>query len=121
MITEIAFVGSPVTDIKRARAFYEGVLGLKPSGNVDDSTKWIEYDIANGTFGIGDYGDQWRPVSGGGTMAAFESDELDALVDRVKASGAKVVMDVMDTPVCRFAMVLDPDGNSLMLHKRKNG
>ncbi len=121
MITEIAFVGSPVTDIKRARAFYEGVLGLKPTSKIDETTKWIEYDVANGTFAIGDYGDQWRPAAGGGTMAAFESDDLDALVKRVKESGAKVVMDTMDTPVCRFAMVLDPDGNSLMLHKRKDG
>jgi len=31
MITEIAFTGTPVTDIKRAREFYEGVLGLKPA------------------------------------------------------------------------------------------
>ena len=27
--TKIAFTGIPVTDIKRARDFYEGVLGLK--------------------------------------------------------------------------------------------
>jgi hypothetical protein len=25
----------------------------------------------------------------------------------------------MDTPVCRFAIVLDPDGNKVMIHKRK--
>ena len=30
-ITEIAFTGTPVTDIKRAREFYEGVLGLNPT------------------------------------------------------------------------------------------
>ena len=30
-VTDIAFTGIPVTDMKRARAFYEGVLGLKPS------------------------------------------------------------------------------------------
>ncbi|MDQ6655698.1 MAG: VOC family protein [Verrucomicrobiota bacterium] len=119
MIKEIAFVGSPVTDITRARGFYEGVLGLKPSSELKPDAKWIEYEVGNGTFGIGDYGDQWRPAPSGGTMAAFESDELDALVQRVKESGAPVVMDIMDTPVCRFAMVLDPDGNCLMLHKRK--
>ena len=28
---EIAFVAYPVTDVARARKFYEGVLGLKPS------------------------------------------------------------------------------------------
>src|SRR5215468_11128444 len=31
MIKEIAFTGSSVTDIKRARTFYEHVLGLKPA------------------------------------------------------------------------------------------
>ena len=30
--TNIAFTGIPVTDIKRARAFYEGALGLTPAG-----------------------------------------------------------------------------------------
>jgi len=30
-VTEIAFTGAPVTDMKRARAFYEGVLGFKPT------------------------------------------------------------------------------------------
>ena len=30
-ITEIAFCCYAVTDVPRARAFYEGVLGLKPA------------------------------------------------------------------------------------------
>ena len=47
MINEIAFVGVPVTDIPRARNFYEGVLGFKPSGKTDGA--WIEYEIGNGT------------------------------------------------------------------------
>jgi catechol 2,3-dioxygenase-like lactoylglutathione lyase family enzyme len=36
MITykEIAFVAYPVTDIARARKFYEGVLGLKPNAQL---------------------------------------------------------------------------------------
>lgn len=116
MIKEIAFVGSPVTDIKRAREFYEGVLGLKPT-TTDPEAKWVEYEVGNGTFGIGDYGDQWRPAKGG-TMAAFECDDVDAVMERVKKSGATVVMELMDSPVCRFGMVLDPAGNSVMLHKR---
>ena len=118
MIKEIAFVGVPVTDIPRARGFYEGVLGFKPSGKTDGA--WIEYEIGNGTFGIGNYGDQWK-TSDHGTMVAFECDDLDAMVDRVKQSGATVKMDIMDTPVCRFTIVADPDGNSVMLHKRRSG
>ncbi len=33
---EFAFTGYPVTDLSRARAFYEGVLGLKTS------TVWLD-------------------------------------------------------------------------------
>jgi predicted enzyme related to lactoylglutathione lyase len=119
MITEIAFVGSPVTDIKRAREFYEGVLGLRAT-TTDPNAKWVEFEVGSGTFGVGDYGEQWRPAQGG-TMAAFETDELESLVARVRESGATVVMDISESPVCRFAMVLDPFGNTLMLHKRKSG
>ena len=41
---KIAFTGIPVTDIKRARAFYEGVLGLQVSGEFGEGV-WIEYEI----------------------------------------------------------------------------
>lgn len=116
MITEIAFVGSPVTDMKRAREFYERVLGLHCTTN-DPEAKWLEFEVGNGTFGVGDYGEQWRPAKGG-TMAAFETDDLEATVRRVRDSGATIVMDITQSPVCRFAMVLDPFGNTLMLHKR---
>ena len=30
-VTEIAYTGTPVTNLERARAFYEGVLGLEPT------------------------------------------------------------------------------------------
>lgn len=116
MITEIAFTGTPVTDIKRARDFYEGALGLKPTME-SAGGMWVEYDIGAGTFAIGCYGDVWKP-SAEGTCAAFEVDNLDAEISRLKSKGIAVHMDVMDTPVCRFAIVCDPDGNKVMLHKR---
>jgi len=28
-------------------------------------------------------------------------------------------MDTYPTPVCQFAVVADPDGNQVMVHKRK--
>jgi len=30
-------------------------------------------------------------------------------------------MDPLETPVCYIAVVTDPDGNSLFIHKRKAG
>ncbi len=117
MITEIAFTGIPVKDIARARAFYEGVLGLKKTMD-SAGGKWIEYEIGTGTLGLGSY-PGWEP-SAQGTSIAFEVDDLDAEMARLKAKGVAVVMDVMDTPVCRFAMIADPDGNKILIHKRKS-
>ena|ERR1700720_3337648 len=117
MITEIAFTGTPVTDMKRAREFYEGVLGFKPAME-GGGGMWIEYEIGSGTLALGCYGDDWKP-SEQGTCLAFEVDDLDAATARLKSRGVKFAMETMDTPVCRFAIIQDPDGNRIFLHKRK--
>ena len=54
-IKSIAFVGIPVTDMERARKFYEGVLGLKMSDGMGHG-KWIEYAIGDDTLAIGSVG-----------------------------------------------------------------
>jgi predicted enzyme related to lactoylglutathione lyase len=117
MITEIAFTGTPVTDIKRARQFYEGALGLKPAMESAGGL-WVEYEIAGGTFALGCYGEVWQP-SEQGTCVAFEVDNLDEALARLKSHGVKFSMEATDTPVCRFAIVCDPDGNKILIHQRK--
>ena len=117
MITEIAFTGTPVTDIKRARALYEGALGLKPTKESAGGL-WVEYDVGPNTFAIGCYGDIWKP-SKDGTVVAFEVDDLDADITRLKSEGVKFQMEAMDSPICRFAILLDPDSNPIMIHQRK--
>ena len=117
MFTEIAFTGTPVTDIKHARAFYEGVLGLKPTME-SAGGMWVEYDVKGATFAIGCYGDVWKS-SPDGTCVAFEVDDLDAEIKRLKSKGVKFAMEAMDTPVCGFTIICDPDGNRVMIHKRK--
>jgi predicted enzyme related to lactoylglutathione lyase len=119
MIKEIAFTGSSVTDMKRARAFYEDVLGLKLSEEMAGG-KWIEYEVGSGTFAITNIDPTWTP-SGQGTAVAFEVDDLDATVARLKKSGVKFFQEKSETPVCWTAIVYDPDGNKVVIHKRKSG
>ena len=120
-VTEIAFVVYPVTDSKRAGRFYEGTLALTPSrvfGN--ESQGMIEYDIGPGTLAVGFGYPGFTPSSGGG-CAALEVDDFDAAVSRLRADGAQFVVEPTETPVCHIAIVRDPDGNSVMIHKRKAG
>lgn len=120
-VIEIAFSSYPVTDIPRARAFYEGVLGLKSTMDHDMGEKghWIEYDIGPGTLGIGKY-EGWKP-SGDGCTVALEVENFDEAVAALKSAGAPFKMGPLETPVCHMLMVADPDGNTVIIHKRKPG
>jgi predicted enzyme related to lactoylglutathione lyase len=117
-VLEIAFTGTPVTDMKRARAFYEGVLGLTPTMESAGGL-WVEYDIGHGTFGIGCYGDVWKPSSDG-TCIAFEVEDLDAEIAHLESTDVPLILPITETPLCRFAMISDPDGNKILIHKRKS-
>ncbi|MCX5989410.1 MAG: VOC family protein [Chloroflexi bacterium] len=48
-------------------------------------------------------------------------DDVQAAVDELRASGHAVAMDTIETPVCFMATMHDPDGNTLILHQRKDG
>lgn len=116
---EIAFVVYPVTDVARARRFYEGVLGLKETSFFGEGeSQWIEYDIGPGTLAIGSAMEHWQPSSNGGT-AALEVDDFDQAISELKAANVQIVMGPTETPVCNMAIILDPDGNALIVHKRK--
>ena len=114
-IKNIAFVGIPVTDMKRARAFYEDVLGLQPDTEMTGE-HWTEYSIGEGTLAIACVGEQWKP-SNDGTSAALEVESLEDAIARLEER--KIAYDKVDSPVCRMAIIEDPDGNKLIIHKVK--
>jgi len=77
-INGLAFVGTPVTDMKRARSFYEDVLGLEVSEEMM-SGKWVEYYLGNNTLAIAspDQDSQWRAYySQGNIRPTFRSSFL---------------------------------------------
>ena len=116
-IKGIGFVGVPVTDLKRARAFYEDVLGLKISDEMMGG-KWIEYGVGNDTLAIANASDTWTP-SDQGTGAALEVEDFDEAISRLKDRQVRFAAEPFETPCCHMAVIQDPDGNKLMIHKLK--
>ncbi len=117
-VTEIAFTGYPVTDMPRARAFYEGLLNLKVTTTFEHEGKaWIEYDIGPGTLAITNMSPEWKPASDGPSIA-LEVENFDAAVSALKAAGTFFRVEPTESPVCWLAVVQDPDGNCLAVHKR---
>jgi predicted enzyme related to lactoylglutathione lyase len=119
-ISEVAFFAYAVSDISKARAFYEGILGLKPNAEFNGSgnANWVEYDIGSTTLGIGCAPGMWDP-STKGASAALEVEDFEEALATVKAKNIPIVMGPHEFPPCRMVVIADPDGNRITLHKRK--
>lgn len=118
-VIEFAFAGYPVTDMARARAFYEGVLNLRPASTFDDGN-WIEYEVGPHTLAITNTAPEWKPSSNGGGVA-LEVEDFDQAVASLKDAGVNFYAGPMESPVCHMCLISDPDGNSICIHKRKPG
>lgn len=115
-VKELAFVFHPVTDIARARKFYEGFLGLKTGVQVEfgPGQWWIEFDVAGQALAIS------NAMPGTPQSAlTLEVGDLDASLKAAKAEGITIAFDIMEFPPCRMFAVKDPDGNQIGLHQKK--
>src|SRR5512143_3908585 len=110
LFKDVAFVAYPVKDVKAARAFYEGPLGLKATANWQD--QWVEYDIGAGTLAISVADDKHQPGTHGPTIG-LEVMDFDATLAHLKQDSVPLVGEDFDTPVCRGCIIQDPDGNQL--------
>jgi predicted enzyme related to lactoylglutathione lyase len=118
MLAKVAFTMYPIKDTARARAFYEGTLGLTV-GNHAPNGIWTEYDLPGGGCVALFKTDDLQPSANAGGSVAFEVDDLDALLAKLEAQGVQIKERMIHSPVCRMSVVLDSDGNSLILHQLK--
>jgi catechol 2,3-dioxygenase-like lactoylglutathione lyase family enzyme len=111
-IEQVDFITVPTRDVARAMAFYVDVLGLAASVKSD-----AEVETPNVTLSF------WNPESQGEEFIsnpagfALRVGDVDDAVDEVRAAGAEV-MGVVDTGVCHMGFIKDPDGNTVILHRR---
>jgi predicted enzyme related to lactoylglutathione lyase len=117
MLQKVAFTMYPVKDAARARAFYEETLGLV-RGSASASGVWTEYDLPGGGCLALFQGGDLVPTASAGSVA-FEVADLDALREQLAAKGVEFKAKEIDSPVCRMAVILDSEGNSIILHELK--
>ena len=116
-VIELAFCCYAVTDMPRARAFYEGVLGLKPTTVTESPNgKWTEYEFGPYALAIGS-APGFKP-NPDGCSAALEVEDFDSAIAHLKNKQVKFRIDPLVLPGCRMTMIFDPDGNSICIHKR---
>lgn len=96
------------TDLPASKAFYERAFG----------------------FEFTDYGPEYAAVEGGpvqlgiaagenppAPMPTFETDDLDAAYEQVKATGAEIVAEIFAYPGGKRFECLDPSGNRLAIYQ----
>jgi catechol 2,3-dioxygenase-like lactoylglutathione lyase family enzyme len=113
-VEQVDFIAIPTRDMERAVAFYRDVIGLPQNPNIEN-----EFEAGNVTLAV------WRPENlgyefkdnGQGDVALRVAD-VEAARSELEAKGVEFVGGTLDTGVCHMAFFADPDGNSLMLHRR---
>lgn len=112
------FVVYQVSDIARAAAFYRDILGL-PQEMYSEEYQWAEFNCGNVTLSL--HGGQKLPEQIAGGRIALAVDNVFTVSAQLQGKGVRFETQPTDYSVCHAAVILDPDGNAVILHKRADG
>jgi catechol 2,3-dioxygenase-like lactoylglutathione lyase family enzyme len=118
-VVEFAFIIYPATDLARSRAFYEGVLGLTSTTSKEfDEGFWLEYEIGPHTLAVGK--EPFLKPSGDGPHVCLEVDDFEKTIEHLRQHKIPFAIEPFVAPAgCSAAIIMDPDGNKMGIHKRK--
>jgi catechol 2,3-dioxygenase-like lactoylglutathione lyase family enzyme len=112
-VEQVDFISIPTRDAARAIAWYRDVLGL-PESEVSDG----ELETPNVTLSF------WEPEREDLRFAPNEAgfairvSDVCAARAELEAKGVEFLAETWDSGVCHFAAFRDPDGNTIILHRR---
>ena len=114
-VERVDFVSFLTQDIPRAKRFYSDVLGLEVESEGDSD---MELRCGQVTLDIFDPSSIGQPFAPSPAGLALRVPDVDTARAELEAKGVEFDGDTIETSVCKQAWFKDPDGNSLMLHRR---
>jgi catechol 2,3-dioxygenase-like lactoylglutathione lyase family enzyme len=112
-VEQVDFISIPTRDVERAVAWYRDVLEL-PVSDVSEG----EVETPNVTLSF------WEPerenlpfVANTAGFAVRVADVARARVE-LEAKGVEFIGETWDSGICHFAACRDPDGNTVIIHRR---
>ena len=114
-VERVDFVSFLTQDIPRARRFYTEVLGLEVESEGENDMELRCGQVTLDLFDPSSIGQPFAPSPAG---LALRVPDVDATRAELEAKGVEFDGETVQTSVCKQAWFKDPDGNSLMLHRR---
>jgi predicted enzyme related to lactoylglutathione lyase len=113
----VDFIAVPTLDQDRSVRFYGETLGLPK--NPKSSEHWVEFETANVTIAILPHEYTGRPeFTPSSAPIAIRVPDVAEARTKLEAAGVRFHGATIDSGVCHIAPFSDPDGNSLLLHRR---
>jgi catechol 2,3-dioxygenase-like lactoylglutathione lyase family enzyme len=115
-VERVDFLTLATRDLPQARNFYVETLGLPESKG--DEHRFAEFETANATIALFNpelLGREFKPNP---NPVALRVPDVAAARAKLEAAGVEFEGEIIDSGVCHMAFFKDPDGNSLMLHRR---
>jgi catechol 2,3-dioxygenase-like lactoylglutathione lyase family enzyme len=114
-VEHVDFVSLLTQDIPRARRFYSEVLGLEIETEGESDMEVRAGQVTLDLFDPSSIGEPFAPSPAG---LALRVPDVAAARFELEAQGIAFDGETLDTGVCHMAFFKDPDGNSLLLHRR---
>lgn len=114
-VERVDFVSFLTQDLPRAKRFYTEVLGLEVETEGDSDMELRCGQVTLDVFDPSSIGQPFAPSPAG---LALRVPDVEAARAELEAKGVEFDGETIRTSVCNQAWFKDPDGNSLMLHRR---
>ena len=112
-VEQVDFISIPTRDIARSIVWYRDVLGL-PDSEVSDG----ELETPNVTLSFWEPEREQLPFAPNEAGFAIRVSDVSAARAELEAKGVEFIAETWDSGVCLFAAFRDPDGNTIILHRR---
>lgn len=114
----------PVSDIHRAKMFYETILDIEMIQRKDGNDEAVFFpfnpDVVQATSGritgVLTKTDRNTPSDCGTLVYMNASPDIQLVLDKVKQSGGKIVLPRTQIPAGFIAVIIDTEGNKVGLH-----
>lgn len=112
-VEQVDFIAIPTRDLSRAVAWYRDVLGL-PESEVTEG----ELETPNVTLSFWEPEREDLPFVPNEAGFGVRVPDVEEARAELEAKGVEFIAETWDSGVCHFAALRDPEGNTVILHRR---